>query len=77
MRLANLFLVFALAGCATAPATVVKLLPPDALLMDCDKAELTVNSNKALAEAFLARGANIDSCNNDKASLRAWVKESQ
>ena len=51
------------------------ILPPDNLLEDCPKAQINGETNLDLANAYNARGRNIDECNADKRALRTWRDE--
>lgn len=61
-----------LSGCAE---RLVYATPPVELLADCPKPSPVIETNGALAQAYVLRGHAIDLCNADKAALRAWVKE--
>lgn len=64
-----------LAGCSTPPARVLRDLPPQDLLQDCEEPTSPLQTNRHLAEHILALRTALRLCNNDKAALREWAKE--
>lgn len=52
----------------------MKVLPPADLLADCPHADAPVDrTNAALAEYIQREQRALDTCNTDKAALRAWA----
>ena len=48
------------------------MFPPETLLRDCGKSELKGIKTEDLVELAIERGYDIDSCNEDKRTLREW-----
>ena len=66
-------LALALMGCASPRYTVLKVLPPAALLIKTEANPVTVVDNGTLALKALTYKSALGQCNIDKASLREWV----
>ena len=67
-----------LVGCSTPlPQQVLYLKdkPPPALLLHCPKPLVLVETNEDLLELAIGLGRALDSCNDDKDSLREWAKD--
>lgn len=61
--------------CTTA-CSPMKVKPPADLLADCPHADAPADrTNGGLADFALRERQALDTCNADKAALRAWAKE--
>lgn len=78
MRFASVMLGLSgiLAGCAGVPTTqVIKAVPPEYLLQDCEVPAIRFNTNGDLVDAIVAFRGALRVCNNDKEALREWAKQ--
>ena len=65
-----------LAGCASPSPQVIRMLPPVELIQDCSVPQMQVRTNGDMAVHIVDLRSALKSCNNDKAALRDWAKES-
>jgi len=65
-----------LAGCASPVPQVIRILPPAELIQDCPVPQVKLRTNGDMANHIVDLRSALKSCNNDKAALRDWAKES-
>jgi len=67
-----------LAGCGSVTTEYVlkpvPVYPPQALIAECDKSEMTGHLTRDLVEYALSLSQEIDKCNEDKKAIRDWRK---
>ena len=59
------------------PTKTILIVPPDNLLLKCKVDKPPKVGEVDLTKAWIGQTGNLERCNKDKASIRAWIKRQQ